>query len=73
MLLHFPELSVYLRKMSLLRRGLAALFLYRADDGVYDRRQRGRAEHGADEGNDDSLGVHGVLPFPVFGVHIATM
>ena len=31
------------------------------------------AEHGADEGDDDGLGVHGVLPFPVFGVHIATM
>ena len=59
--------------MRLLRRGLAALFLYRADDGVDDRRQRGRAEHGADEGDDDGLGVHAVLPFPVFGVHIATM
>ena len=38
---------------------------YRADDGVYDRRQRGRAEHGADEGDDDGFGVHDFLLFRV--------
>nr|DAF70513.1 MAG TPA: hypothetical protein [Bacteriophage sp.] len=66
MLLHFAELFVDLCKVRILRRGLPALFLYRADDGIDDRRQRGRAEHGADEGNDDGLGVH-VFSFLALG------
>ena len=57
MLLHFPELFVDLGEMVALGVYLCFLLLRCADDGLNDRRQRGRAEDGADDRDGSSIHV----------------
>ena len=56
-LLHLVELFVDLGQMVALGVCLCFLLLRCADDGLNDRRQRGRAEYGADDRDGSSIHV----------------